>query len=301
MEGAVTENAEAPVGAAAPETAVHADPRGEGGAVVEDSAAPTAAIEETSDADQIIEDAGPEDGRHGETVTNVDVSPEEMRSIIEVIAETGKFWHDWDFLKSLLSLQLKQVLDEYSEAQMASQDDVQQQRSFSGETYSELVSRLSHALWRFEEGPPFTLQRLCEILLNPKGTYTKLSKLALALEKNLLVTSTIAKSTDPYPAAHGPPSSDCTQITENSGPVDEEPESTPEHTTAVPNGTEHLAGDGDEEMADAEAEEVSGSRDVEMQEDNPDQVENVSSNANPAAAADTEAANVSEPLSEPQS
>jgi len=157
------------------------------------------------------------------------------------------------------------------------------------------------ALWRFEEGPPFTLQRLCEILLNPKGTYTKLSKLALALEKNLLVTSTIAKSTDPYPAAHGPPSSDCTQITENSGPVDEEPESMPEHTTAVPNGTEHLAGDGDEEMADAEAEEVSGSRDVEMQEDNPDQVENVSSNANPAAAADTEAVNVSEPLSEPQS
>jgi len=54
-------------------------------------------------------------------------------------------------------------------------------------------------------------------------------------------------------------------------------------------------------MADAEAEEVSGSRDVEMQEDKPDQVENVSSNANPAAAADTEAVNVSEPLSEPQS
>jgi len=54
-------------------------------------------------------------------------------------------------------------------------------------------------------------------------------------------------------------------------------------------------------MADAEAEEVSGSRDVEMQDDKPDQVENVISNANPAAAADTEAANVSEPLSEPQS
>ncbi|RLN11799.1 serine/threonine-protein phosphatase 4 regulatory subunit 2 [Panicum miliaceum] len=291
MEGAVTENAAAPVGAAAPEAAVHADQRGEGGAVVEDSAAPTVAIEATSDADQIVEDAVPEDGRHGETVTNVDVSPEEMRSITEVIAETGKFWHDWDFLKSLLSLQLKQ-------AQMASQDDVQQQRSFSGETYSELVSRLSDALWRFEEGPPFTLQRLCEILLNPKGTYTKLPKLALALEKNLLVTSTIAKSTDPYPAAHGPPSSDCTQITENSGPVDEEPESTPEHTTAVPNGIEHLAGDSDEEMADAEAEEVSGSCDVEMQEDKPDQVEHVEMQK---LNVSSEAVNASEPLSEPQS
>jgi serine/threonine-protein phosphatase 4 regulatory subunit 2 len=65
MEGAVTENAAAPVGAAAPEAAVHADPLGEGGAVVEDSAAPTVAIEATSDADQIIEVAPPEDGRHG--------------------------------------------------------------------------------------------------------------------------------------------------------------------------------------------------------------------------------------------
>ncbi|KAF8779150.1 hypothetical protein HU200_002824 [Digitaria exilis] len=300
MEGAMTENAAAPVGAAAPDAAVHADQRVEGGAVVDDSAAPTVAIEATSDADQIIEDAAPEDdGGHGDTVINVDVSPEEMRNIIEVIADTGKFWHDWNFLKSLLSLQLKQVLDEYYEAQMASQDDVQQQRSFSGETYSELVSRLSDALWRFEEGPPFTLQRLCEILLNPKGTYTKLPKLALSLEKNLLVTSTIAKCTDPYPAAHGPPSSDCTQITENSGLVDEEPESTPEHSTTVPNGTEHAAGDGDEEMADA-AEEVSGSRDVEMQEDKPDQVENVRSDSNPGAAADTEAVNVSEPLLDPQ-
>jgi serine/threonine-protein phosphatase 4 regulatory subunit 2 len=54
-------------------------------------------------------------------------------------------------------------------------------------------------------------------------------------------------------------------------------------------------------MADAEAEEVSRSHDIEMQEDKPDQVENISSDANPAAAADTEAVNVSEPLSEPQS
>ncbi|WVZ81435.1 hypothetical protein U9M48_028812 [Paspalum notatum var. saurae] len=242
-------------------------------------------------------------------VTNVDVSPEEMRSIIEVIADTGKFWHDWSFLKSLLSLKLKQVLDEYFEVQMASQDDRQQQRDFSVETYSELVSRLSdgvffslyQALWRFEEGPPFTLQRLCEILLDPKGTYTKLSKLALALEKNLLVTSTIARCTDPYPAAQGLPSSEWTQITENSGPVDDEPESTPEHTTAVPNGTEHVAADGDEEMADAEVEEGSASCDVEMQEDKPDHVENVDSDANPGDATDAEAVNASEPLPEPQS
>lgn len=137
---------------------------------------------------------------------------------------------------------------------------------------------------------------ICFISSEPFMTNSCLSCL-----QNLLVTSTIAKCTDPYPAAHGPPSSDCTQITENSGLVDEEPESTPEHSTTVPNGTEHAAGDGDEEMADAEAEEVSGSHDVEMQEDKPDQVENVRSDSNPGAAADTEAVNVSEPLLDPQS
>jgi serine/threonine-protein phosphatase 4 regulatory subunit 2 len=77
--------------------------------------------------------------------------------------------------------------------------------------------------------------------------------------------------------------------------------STPEHTTAVPNGTGHVSGDGDEEMADAEAEESSGSHDVEMQEDKPDQVDNVNSDANPGAAAAPEAVNASESTSQPQS
>lgn len=294
----MTENAAVPVRAAAPEAAVHSDQHVEhveSGAMVEDSAASTVAPESTSDADQAIEDAAPEDGVDEDTVTNVDFSPEDMRSIIEVIADTGKFWHDWRFLKSVLSIQLKQVLDEYFEVEMVSQNDGQL-RSFS-----ELFSRLNGALERFEEGPPFTLQRLCEILLDPKGTYTKLPKLTLALEKNLLVTSTITKCTDPYPAAHGLPCSDCTQITEISGPADVESVSTPEHTTAVPNGTEHVAGDVDGEMAEAEAEESSGSHDIEMQEDKPDQVDNVNADANPGAAAAPEAVNASESTSQPQS
>lgn len=278
----------------APEVAVDADQRVEG-AAVEDFAAPTVAPEACADEDQRIED-----GKHGDTEGNVDVTPEEMRSIIEVIAHTGKFWHDWSFLKRLLSLQLKQVLAEYSEAQMVSREDGQQQNSLSGETYSELVNQLNDALLRFEEGPPFTLQRLCEILLDPKGTYTKLSKLALALEKNLLVTSTMTKCTDPYPAAREPISGG-TASTENTGAVDVEPERVPEHPAAVSNGTEHVGGDCDEEMADAEAEEVSGSRDVEMQEDKPDQISNVNSDPNSGVAVTSEAVNVSEKSSDPQS
>ncbi|KAL8167771.1 hypothetical protein V2J09_009270 [Rumex salicifolius] len=139
-------------------------------------------------------------------------SAEEVRGVLQVIASTGKFWNDWDELKSMLSFQLKQVLSEYPEAKMG---------DTLGEMYQDLVKRLDGALHNFPEGPPFTLQRLCEILLDARDIYPVLSKVALALEKlvgdkntsdhnmlsvtdfdgekNLLVTTTLSKCTDPAP------------------------------------------------------------------------------------------------------
>lgn len=134
---------------------------------------------------------------HRDAEQNQDVSKEEVVQILQVIGSTGRFWHDWDKLKSMLSFQLKQVLSEYPEAKMTSE----QQYASLGESYIELVNRLDEALTCFIEGPPFTLQRLCEILLGAKNIYPNLSKLALALEKNLLVTSTLSICTEPYPQA----------------------------------------------------------------------------------------------------
>lgn len=122
-------------------------------------------------------------------------SAEEMRNTLETSASTGKFWLDWEKLKLVLSCYLKQVLSEYPEAKMTNE----QQISALGETFPELSKRFDDALHCFDDGPPFTLQRLCEILLTAQSIYPKLSKLSLALEKNLLVTSTLTISTDPYP------------------------------------------------------------------------------------------------------
>ncbi|KAI5442034.1 hypothetical protein KIW84_011195 [Lathyrus oleraceus] len=124
-----------------------------------------------------------------------DVSRDEVIQILQAIASSGRFWHDWDNLKSMLSFQLKQVLSEYPEAKMTSE----QQYASLRESYSDLVNKLNDALTCFIDGPPFTLQRVCEILLDAKNIYPNLSKLALALEKNLLVTSTLTICTDPYP------------------------------------------------------------------------------------------------------
>ncbi|KAF8387906.1 hypothetical protein HHK36_026568 [Tetracentron sinense] len=197
------------------------------------------------------ESLAPELLNHGDAESKREITEEEVRGILEVIAATGKFWNDWDALKSLLSFWLKQVwggmpfeidymkvLAEYPEAKMAGDE----QNSSLGETYPELVKRLDEALLCFIEGPPFTLQRLCEILLAARSIYPNLSKLALALEKNLLVTSTLSICTDPYPSTiiqkldEPDKGSECPQVLSN----------------PVQNGIEIIVNDGDEEMAEAE-------------------------------------------------
>ncbi|CAL5427953.1 unnamed protein product [Camellia sinensis] len=198
-----------------------------------------------------------------------EIGEEEARTILEVIASTGKFWHDWDKLKSLLSFRLKQVwgamlacslkvLFEYPEAKMTSE----QQSAALGETYPELVKRLDEALLSFIEGPPFTLQRLCEILLSARCIYPNLSKLALALEKNLLVTSTLTISADPYPPA-------MMQKPEEIDKRDEEPQERGEEpqvaSNPVENGVEHVIGGNDEVTTEVEEADVNDDMTIDME------------------------------------
>lgn len=179
-------------------------------------------------------------------------SEEEVRSALEISISTGKFWLDWEKLKSILSYHLKQVLTEYPEAKMTTE----QQTTSLGETFQELVKRLDDALHCFDEGPPFTLQRLCEILLSARSIYPKLSKLCLALEKNLLVTSTLQVSCDPYPLASEQNSNGSYEGNGNALP----------QNNAVENGVvAPPVEDRDEVMADAQEAEVAEDMIMEME------------------------------------
>lgn len=179
-------------------------------------------------------------------------SENEIKSVIEVMAATGKYWHDWDKLKGMLSFHLKQVLSDYPEAKMT----IEQQQSCLGESLPELAKRLNDALNSFAEGPPFTLQRLCEILVDARNIYSKLSKLALALEKNLLVTSTLAISSNPYAPS----------TIQNATEPDRETKGSPVQSNIVSNGVEPIAsaGDADEEMAEVEEAEVEDVMTIDM-------------------------------------
>ncbi|KAL0400475.1 UNVERIFIED_CONTAM: hypothetical protein Slati_4077400 [Sesamum latifolium] len=182
------------------------------------------------------------------------------------------------------------VLSEYPEAKMTNE----QQIASLGETFQELVKRLDDgtsqstylsftlfsldaivevilgypieaylsvislrfaALHSFDEGPPFTLQRLCEILLAARSIYPKLSKLSLALEKNLLVTSTLTISSDPSPLG----------TEQNSNGSYEGSGSARPPTNSVENGIEPPLRDKDEIMAEVQEAEAGEDMTIDME------------------------------------
>ncbi|XP_039000985.1 uncharacterized protein LOC120127040 isoform X2 [Hibiscus syriacus] len=161
-------------------------------------------------------DSNPEINREEEQEHEQEQDEEQVRRILQVISTTGNFWHSWDKLKSMLSSKLKLVLSEYPEAKMT----VDEQNASLGETYLELVTRLDEELHCFIEGPPFTLQRICE---------------------NLLVTSTLTVCTKPYPEMKPVP-----------GPEKASEEAQPQ-CNSIQNGIEPTAGDRDEIMSEVEA------------------------------------------------
>lgn len=126
----------------------------------------------------------------------------ELADIVEVVAAFGKFWHDWSQLRVLLAFRLVQVLDKYYQAHTSVVGPPKP--LITGESFPELRNRLTQSLDAFTEGPPFTLQRLCEILLDPEAFYPTLDKVALAFEKLLLVTSTVHICQDSYPSSLPP-------------------------------------------------------------------------------------------------
>ncbi|KAL9689547.1 hypothetical protein QQ045_009933 [Rhodiola kirilowii] len=134
---------------------------------------------EANDDNQLPQTVVPAPANQGGLKSKEEFSEDEVRGALEVIASTGNFWSDWNHLRNLLSYKLKQVISEYPEASMSDEQQI-----FSlGETIPELVNRLDNELHNFIDGAPFTLQRICEILLAAQDIYPKLSKLVLALEK----------------------------------------------------------------------------------------------------------------------
>lgn len=106
------------------------------------------------------------------------------------VSSSGQSQFSWEQLKGVIAAKLEAVCAEY----YAAKKDL-------NEPYDEMLKRLLALLNEFPNAP-FTVQRLCELLLDPHRIYaTSTRKVSSAFEKLLTVSSTVPSMAIPTPKA----------------------------------------------------------------------------------------------------
>jgi len=103
------------------------------------------------------------------------VGNQQLQQIIENISKTGITSYSWSHLKVLISFQISQIFVFHFK------DDPEKPN------LEPQLQSLTRALYSFSN-PPFTLQRICELILNP--VYKTAKKYLFAVEKLLLILTT---------------------------------------------------------------------------------------------------------------
>lgn len=118
--------------------------------------------------------------------------PTEIPPILEDyllrIAQNGDIIFPWCKLKPLLKRKLEVVLDEFYES--CPVEISVPVPNFEAFNYDTLKKSILQAVDSFTSAP-FTIQRLCELVTNPKKHYNRTDKYMRGVEKNVLVVSTI--------------------------------------------------------------------------------------------------------------
>ncbi|KAH9369913.1 hypothetical protein HPB48_013918 [Haemaphysalis longicornis] len=103
-------------------------------------------------------------------------------------AKTGDTVFPWEKLRPLLSRKLELVMDEFHEASPT--DDPPAMPNVEAFKYEEMKYGIFEATKRFDCAP-LTIQRLCELVVDPWKHYNRTDKFMHAVEKNFLVLRTI--------------------------------------------------------------------------------------------------------------
>eukprot|EP00466_Bigelowiella_natans_P009544 jgi/Bigna1/141156/aug1.60_g15864 len=101
--------------------------------------------------------------------------PAELNDIINDIANIGSSRYPWNNLKVLLKSKLEEVLELYRKEKSKT-------TKIDGEDFETRHDRALKYISDFKR-PPFTLQRMCELLKEPKRYYSNIEKFFLAFSK----------------------------------------------------------------------------------------------------------------------
>lgn len=112
----------------------------------------------------------------------------QLEQYLKSIAATGQTLVPWLKLRPLIARKLEFVIGEFLKGSPGT-SSVAGVNSDSV-SFDEMQSRLVSCVNKFNSAP-FTIQRLCELLVDPNKHYKTMEKFMRAIEKNLLVISTV--------------------------------------------------------------------------------------------------------------
>ncbi|CAF3134883.1 unnamed protein product [Rotaria socialis] len=112
----------------------------------------------------------------------------ELEQILTEIAKTGYSSHPWEKIKPLYLKKLSVVLNEFNTE--SNMDKLDTHPNVDQSTFEELKSDIIERINSFENAP-FTIQRLCELILSPRANYRRTDKFIRGLTKCVSVVTTI--------------------------------------------------------------------------------------------------------------
>lgn len=114
-------------------------------------------------------------------------APVELEEYLRYVAKTGNTLFQWTLVKPFIREKILNVIAEFAEQSALA--DIPPYPNVDPFNYEAMKTLL---LERFDafNGPPFTIQRLCELLSCPRKEYNRVDKFMRAVEKNILVVST---------------------------------------------------------------------------------------------------------------
>eukprot|EP00471_Norrisiella_sphaerica_P001768 CAMPEP_0184491384 /NCGR_PEP_ID=MMETSP0113_2-20130426/20303_1 /TAXON_ID=91329 /ORGANISM="Norrisiella sphaerica, Strain BC52" /LENGTH=254 /DNA_ID=CAMNT_0026875737 /DNA_START=222 /DNA_END=983 /DNA_ORIENTATION=- len=134
-----------------------------------------------------------------------------VENLIKDAAATGSTSHPWETLRTMLTQKLDEVVKGYLQEDSAT-------LTIDGEDFDTRYKRIVDHMTDFKR-PPFTLQRMCELLYEPKRYYRTTEKFLLAFSKMVCGVSYPADSPDRQISSVSEPTSQMDQesSTQNQG------------------------------------------------------------------------------------
>jgi serine/threonine-protein phosphatase 4 regulatory subunit 2 len=110
---------------------------------------------------------------------------EELKGLLKEIANTGDASaYEWQHLKHFIIISVKDAL-------LAMHKRYPDFEEKPGESFNEVMNELIELFYLFESEGPFTLQRICEVVLEPEKNYKSSNKFIYAIERVGIIHSAI--------------------------------------------------------------------------------------------------------------